>query len=110
MNKVLVTTLGVILVAGAVSAWAGKAERLQFEQCEADIVAHYGKGTRMRLRSVSRGDEGTSMRILVRAAQGGNEAVVCTADVNGVNTLTGDDGVALAPATVVSEEQVTLVE
>jgi hypothetical protein len=110
MNKVLVTTLGVILVTGAVSTWAGKEERLQLEQCEADIVEHYGKGTRTRLRSVSRGDDGISMRILVRSAQGGNEAVVCTADINGLNTLMSSDGVSLAPTVVAGEEQVTLAE
>lgn len=98
MNKVLVTILGVLLVSGAVSAWAGKAEREQFDQCKADIVAHFGDGTRTRLRNVSQDDAGVSMRILVRAASGGNIPVVCTMDGAGAYILTDDDGVALSSA------------
>ena len=110
MNKVLVTTIGVVLVAGAVSAWAGQAEKQQLKECNAEIVEHFGKGTRTRLSRVTRGDDGVSMRILVRAAEGGNEPVICTA-VDGDNyLLTNEDGVALTPVGEAAGEQVTLAE
>ena len=50
------------------------------------------------------------MRILVRAAEGGNEPVICTA-VDGDNyLLTNEDGVALTPVGEAAGEQVTLAE
>lgn len=110
MNKVLVTTLGVILATGAVSAFAGKAERAQLEQCQADIVAHYGKGTRSRLSKITRGDDGMSMRLLVRPANGANLPVVCTEVGEGSYSLTDEAGVALIPAGNSAEQQVTLAE
>lgn len=105
MNKILVTVLGVILVSGAVSAWAGKAERQQFERCEADIVAHFGRGTRLQLRGITRDDDRVDMRIMVRVPNAGNEAVVCSRDSAGSYLLVDDEGVALLPA--VGQEQLT---
>jgi hypothetical protein len=81
MKKVLVTTLGVLLATGAVSAWAGKEERQQLADCKADIVPHYGGGTRATLRSIMRGRDGTSMRIMVRPAGGVPSVPVDVVDV-----------------------------
>ena len=110
MNKVLVTTLGVVLAAGAVSAWAGKAEREQLELCNAEIVEHFGKGTRMRLAKIQRGDDGIAMRMLVRPAGGDNTPVVCVSQNPGSVSLTDEAGVALAPAMGSDEQQVTLAQ
>ena len=110
MNKVLVTTFGVVLAATAVSAWAGKAEREQLELCNAEIVEHFGKGTRMRLSKIVRDDDSLAMRMLVRPAGGDNTPVVCVATVPGSVSLTDEAGVALAPSVQADEQQVSLAE
>lgn len=109
MNKVIIMSLGVLLATGAVSALAGKEDRQQLTACKADIVALYGDGTRSRLRSIMRDEEGTAMRIMVRPASGNNELVVCTSMGDGLNSLTDRDGVALA-APGNAEETVSLAE
>jgi hypothetical protein len=109
MNKVLVTTIGVVLATGAVSAWAGKEDRQQLAECKAEIVEHFGEGTRTRLRSIQRGRDGTAMRILVRPADGENEVVVCTEEGDGRYRLTDREGIALVQPAA-AEERVSLAQ
>ncbi len=54
MKKVLTTTLGVLLMAGAVSAFADKQDRENLALCKADIAEYYGDNARTRLRSIKR--------------------------------------------------------
>ena len=110
MNKFLVTALGVVLATGAVSAFAGQAERDQLELCQAEVVEHFGKGTRMRLSKIVRGDDGVAMRLLVRPAGAKNTPVVCTTTAPGSVTLSDEAGVALVPAVESDEQQVSLAE
>jgi hypothetical protein len=98
MNKVIVTTIGVLLATAAVSASAGREYRQQLTQCKADIAAHYGAEARTRLRSIKRGQDGTTMRLLVMPAVADSEVVLCVGDGAGPNLLTDRDGIALAPA------------
>lgn len=96
MKKVIAATLGIVLATGAVSALAGKQDREQLAQCKIDIDAHYGDATRMRLRSIKRGEGETHLRLMVTPAEGGNRVVICSVAGDGASRLTDADGVALA--------------
>lgn len=107
MKKLVATTLGIILAAGAVSAFAGKKDQENLAQCKADVKSYYGDDTRMRLRSIKRGDGETHMRLMVSAAAG-NTLVVCSVDQNGASSLADGDGVALIASS--DEETVSLAQ
>ncbi len=98
MKKVLATTLGVILATGAVSALAGKQDRESLEHCKADISAVYGDNTRVRLRSIKRGESLTEMRMMVTPRGAGNQVVVCAVSADGSTQLSDRDGVAILAA------------
>ena len=124
MHRILITTIGVVLVSGAVSAFAGQAERDQLTACRAAIAEHFGDGTYTHLRRVRRGISKTELRILARAASravallkrsrascGGNAVVVCTARHDGALLLRDRDGLALRPVHGGgAQEQVTMAE
>lgn len=99
MKKVLVSVLGVILATSAVTAFAGKADRANLAQCEADVEAYYGERTRVRLRSIKRLENETQMRLMVTPGSGGsNQVLVCRVAADGNTSLADRDGVALAPS------------
>jgi len=98
MKKVLATTLGVVLAAGAASALADRQDRAHLTQCKADIAAYYGEDTRMRLRSIRRAAGETHLRLTVTPDGGGNRVVVCSVSRgDGASSLADGDGMALAP-------------
>ena len=107
MKKFIVSSLGIILATGAVSAFAGKKDQENLAQCKADVKAHYGEQTRMRLRSIKRGEEETHMRLMVSAPEG-NTLVVCSVDAAGASSLADRDGVALVTNT--DEQRVSLAQ
>jgi hypothetical protein len=98
MKKVLATTLGVVLAAGAASTLADRQDRAHLTQCKADIESYYGEDTRTRLRSISRTAGETHMRLMVTPDSGGNRVVVCSVSRgDGARNLADGEGVALAP-------------
>ncbi|MDP5054379.1 MAG: hypothetical protein NWP69_11365, partial [Congregibacter sp.] len=100
MKKVIVSTLGIILATGAVSAFAGKQDRENLAQCKADINAYYGDSTRTRLRSIKRSSGETHLRLMVNPKDGENTVIVCSVASDGGSRLATGDGVALTgPAT-----------
>ncbi len=108
MKNLVATTLGVVLAAGAVSAFAGSQDRENLTQCKADVKSFYGEDTRMRLRSIKRSSGQSHLRLMVTPQGGDNTLVVCSVTRDGVSTLADRDGVALAAP--VQEEKVSLAE
>lgn len=106
MKKVLVSTFGIILATGAVSAFAAKQDRENLTQCKADIVSYYGESTRTRLRSIKRSAGETHLRMMVNPKDGENTVVVCSISNDGASSLATGDGVALtAPVAQDNAEQ-----
>ncbi|MFT4767355.1 MAG: hypothetical protein ACI8RN_000481 [Glaciecola sp.] len=95
MKKIIVSTIGIVLAAGAVSAFAGKADRESLAQCTADIESYYGDSTRTRLRSIKRSSGETHLRLMVNPKDGENTVVVCSVGNDGSSSLANGDGVAL---------------
>ncbi|MDA8962311.1 hypothetical protein N9H37_03050 [Congregibacter sp.] len=95
MKKIIVSTIGIILAAGAVSAFAGKADRENLAQCKADIESYYGESTRTRLRSIKRSSGETHLRLMVNPKDGENTVIVCSVGNDGASSLANGDGVAL---------------
>ena len=108
MKKMIATTLGVVLAAGAVSAFAGKDDRENLAQCKADVKAYYGDQTRMRLRSIKQRSGESHLTMMVTPKGGNNTVVVCAVDRDGMSSLATRDGVALTP--VADEQKVSLAE
>ena len=108
MKKLITTTLGVVLAASAVSAFAGSADRENLAQCKADLKAHYGDDTRLRLRSIKRSSGETHMRMMVKPAEGENTLIVCSVSRDGVSSLADSEGVALVAAD--AEQKVSLAQ
>ncbi len=96
MKKLIATTLGVVLAAGAVSAFAGSQDRENLAQCKADVKAFYGDDTRIRLRSIKHSSGDAHMRLMVTPKGGDNTLVVCSVTRDGASSLADRDGVALA--------------
>ena len=105
MKKIIVSTLGIILAAGAVSAFAGKQDREHLAQCTADIKSYYGDGTRTRLRSIKRSSGETHLRLMVNPRDGENTVVICSVGNSGASSLATKDGVALT--TPAAEQKVS---
>ena len=97
MKKILVTTLGVVLATGAVSALADRQDRANLTQCKADIEAYYGEDARARLRGIRRGAGETHMRLVVTPESEASRVVVCSVSRDGASSLADGNGVALAP-------------
>ena len=95
MKKVLASTLGVIIAASAVSAFAGKGDRENLAQCKSDIESYYGERTRTRLRSIRHSSGESHLRLMVRPRGGENTVIVCSVSRDGASSLATDDGVAL---------------
>ncbi|EAQ96802.1 hypothetical protein [Congregibacter litoralis] len=95
MKKILVSSIGIILATGAVSAFAAKQDRENLAQCKADINAYYGDNTRTRLRSIKRSAGETHLRLMVNPKNGENTVIVCSVSSEGASSLATGDGVAL---------------
>ena len=108
MKKVIVTTVGIMLAAGAASTFAAKQDRENLALCKADINAYYGENTRTRLRSIKRGADATHMRLMVNPKGGENTVVVCSISRDGASSLANGDGIALTPRG--DEQKVSLAE
>ena len=108
MKKIITMTVGVVLAASALSAFAGNPDRENLAQCKADVKSYYGEDTRLRLRSIKRSSGETHMRMMVKPAAGENTLVVCSVGRDGVSSLADSEGVALAlPA---AEQKVSLAQ
>ena len=44
MKKIITMTVGVVLAASALSAFAGNQDRENLAQCKADVKSYYGEG------------------------------------------------------------------
>jgi hypothetical protein len=108
MQKILTTSLGVLLMAGAVSAFADKQDRENLAACKEGINAYYGDDARTRLRSIKRSSGESQFRLMVNPRGGSNTVVVCAVDDEGALRLQNGDGVALVKES--SEQAVSLVE
>lgn len=108
MKKVLVSSIGIILATGAVSAFAGKQDRENLAQCKADIESYYGDSTRTRLRSIKRSSGETHLRLMVNPKDGENTVIVCSVSSDGASSLATGDGVALSSSE--SEQKVSLAQ
>jgi hypothetical protein len=97
MNKFIVMTLGVLLSAMAVSAFAAQDDRENLAQCKADINAYYGDETRTRLRSIRQRSGEAELRLMVTTKGSSNTLVVCRVTSEGISRLENGDGVALVP-------------
>ena len=95
MKKFLTTSLGVLLMAGTVSAFADKQDRENLALCKADIAEYYGEKARTRLRSIKRSSGESQFRMMVNPKGGSNTVVVCAVDQEGGVRLENGDGVAL---------------
>lgn len=97
MRKLILTIVGVVLTTSAVSVFAAKQDRENLEQCKAEITRYYGDRTRMRLRSVSRGEGTMELRIMATPRNGANALIACAIGADGVVTLRDQEGMALLP-------------
>ena len=108
MKKVIATTLGVLLAASAVSAFAGKSDSESLAQCKADVAAYYGDDARVRLNSIKQRSGITHLRLKVTPKDSSSASINCAIDRDGVSSLTTRDGVALTPAS--TEQKVSLAQ
>lgn len=108
MKKVIATTLGVVLAASAVSAFAGKSDRESLAQCKADVTAYYGDDARVKLNSMKQRSGITHLRLKVIPSDSDSAVINCAIDRDGVSSLTTRDGVALTP--VSDEQKVSLAQ
>jgi hypothetical protein len=96
MKKIIASSLGIVLAASAVSAFAGKEDRENLAQCKADIESYYGESTRTRLRSIKHTAGETHMRLRVKPQGGENTIIVCSISREGTSSLADGEGVALS--------------
>jgi hypothetical protein len=100
MKKIIVSSVGILLTASAVSAFAGKEDRENLAQCKADVESYYGESTRTRLRSIKHTAGETHMRLMVKPKDGENAVVVCSISRDGASSLADGEGVALTGQTL----------
>lgn len=92
MKKMTAMTLGLVISTVAMPALATKAQREQLTQCKSELRAIYGKGSHLKLSSITNRGK---MRIKTLPEGGESMSVMCWKDKSGTLQLTDRKGVAL---------------